>query len=403
MSPGEPVRLGRVDLTAAVLCLVPAVMVLGNAALVPALPRIRISLDLSVAQAALLITAFSGVAGIVIPFAGPLSDRWGRRPIIVAALVLYGVGAAVAAAAVLVPGAAWVMLIVGRAIQGVGAAGTQPIAWAVAGDLYRGSGRERVLGLIETANGLSKVVSPVLGALAAAWGWAGPFVMFAVVAWTGAAMAFVFIPRRARRPPPRPGEARAVRRAVLRLLPAVAGAFPAFMALFGLLTYLSEILETRHGLEGAMKGLVLAVPMMASAAVSLGVGLALGPLGHPLRIAATLAMTVEAAGFGLLAVFTRSPWFFIGLVAVGTGNGGLLPALNVMATGVVPERERGLVTALYGTFRFMGVALGPPLFGLLWPLNESLALAATAGLLLAGAATMWLGAPDGPVPASQRR
>ncbi len=392
MRSGTPHLMG-IDLTLVVLCLVPAVMVLGNAALIPALPGMRATLGLAPAQIALLITVFSGAAGVALPLAGPLSDRWGRKPVIVSALIIYGIGSGIATLAALWPSLTWVLLLAGRTVQGIGAAGTQPIAWAMAGDLYSGAVREKTLGLMETSNGLSKVVSPILGAVVAAQSWVGPFILFTVVAWAGAVAAAAFLPRRTRAQRPRPDYRAILGPNVRRFAPAVIAAFPAFMALFGLLTYLSEVLETRHGLVGASKGLVLALPLLVSAVVSLIAGLSLAPLGHPLRAAAALGLAVEGGGFILLLVLVGSPWFFAALVAVGAGNGLLLPALNTMATSSASQNERGLVTALYGTVRFVGVALGPLLFGIVWPVSEPLALGGTAALLLVGAAAMWLTTP----------
>ena len=61
--------------TIAILCLVPFIMVLGNSMLIPILPSIQKELHINIIQVSLLITVFSIPAGIVIPFAGMLSDR----------------------------------------------------------------------------------------------------------------------------------------------------------------------------------------------------------------------------------------------------------------------------------------------------------------------------------------
>ncbi|MDP3486675.1 MAG: MFS transporter, partial [Bacillota bacterium] len=49
----------------------------------------------------------------------------------------------------------------------------------------------------------------------------------------------------------------------------------------------------------------------------------------------------------------------------GIGSGLVLPAVNTLITGAAPREERGIITAFYGTIRFFGAALGPPIFGLL--------------------------------------
>ena len=76
----------------ALLCGVPFVMVLGNSMLIPVFPQMKKAMDLTQFQVGLIVTFFSVPAGILIPLAGFLSDRLGRKPIMVPALFIYGLG-----------------------------------------------------------------------------------------------------------------------------------------------------------------------------------------------------------------------------------------------------------------------------------------------------------------------
>src|SRR5699024_6212452 len=71
---------------------------------------------------------------------------------------------------------AW--LIVGRIVEGIGAAGTAPIAMALAGDLFKGGEQSSVLGIIEASNGFGKVLSPILGSLFGLLVWYSVFFAF---------------------------------------------------------------------------------------------------------------------------------------------------------------------------------------------------------------------------------
>lgn len=126
---------------------VPFIMVLGNSMLIPVLPDIRNALNLTSVQVSLLITLFSVPAGLIIPLAGLLSDRYGRKIVIISGLFLYGLGGVIAAASsVLMGQMAFSGILAGRILQGLGAAGTAPIAMALCGDLFQGKERSRSLG-----------------------------------------------------------------------------------------------------------------------------------------------------------------------------------------------------------------------------------------------------------------
>nr|WP_254611387.1 MFS transporter [Paenibacillus sp. JMULE4] len=155
---------------------VPLVLVLGNSMLVPILPDMQERLGISQFQSSLVITLFSVTAGLVIPLSGYLSDRFSRKAIMIPSLIIYGAAGVLAGF-----GAVWnsyTVIIIARAIQGLGAAGTAPIAMALAGDMYKEATESKALGLTEASNGAGKVISPILGALLALWVWYAPFFAF---------------------------------------------------------------------------------------------------------------------------------------------------------------------------------------------------------------------------------
>lgn len=152
----------------AALATVPFIMVLGNSMLIPVLPQIGEALNLGQARVGLLITAFSLPAGLVIPWAGLLSDRVGRVTVIAPALILYGLGGLAAGLASVLVARPFLFILGARVVQGIGAGGTYQLALALAGDIFQSKERSKALGLLESANGLGKVVSPVAGAAAAA-------------------------------------------------------------------------------------------------------------------------------------------------------------------------------------------------------------------------------------------
>jgi ACDE family multidrug resistance protein len=178
----------------AVLCSVPFVMVLGNSMLIPVLPKIKSALDLSQIQTGLIITAFSVPAGLVILFVGILSDRIGRKEVISPALIIYGLGGAGAALAGAFLKKSYPIIIAARVVQGVGAAGTAPIAIALTGDIFQSEERSKAQGLLEASNGLGKVLSPVLGAGSGLLSWWAPFALYAAISIPAAIAVWALIP-----------------------------------------------------------------------------------------------------------------------------------------------------------------------------------------------------------------
>jgi ACDE family multidrug resistance protein len=171
---------------------IPLIMVLGNSMLIPVLPTISSVLGVSSFQVSLLITLFSIPAAIVIPIAGILSDRIGRKKVILISLILYGVGGLLAGIASVWKGGSYGFLLAARIIQGIGAAGTAPIAMVLVSDLYTKENRSKALGIIEASNAMGKVLSPILGSLIALITWYAMFFAFPLLC-VPAAIALWFL------------------------------------------------------------------------------------------------------------------------------------------------------------------------------------------------------------------
>lgn len=391
-----------------VLCGVPFVMVLGNSMLIPVLPAMRAALGVGRAESGLAITAFSVPAGVAIVLAGYLADRYGRKAVLVPALVLYALGGVLAfVAALMLKQAAFPWVLVGRVIQGIGAAGTQPVALAMAGDIFQSSERAKALGLLESANGLGKLLSPILGSALGLLGWYTVFAGYALFTLPIAAAVFLLTREPVQRGPwrtsPPPGEyfyrvAAVFRRKAASLVAAFVAGTVALSVLFGILFYLSETLEAKYRLDGIPKGGVLAVPVAAMSLTSY-------LTGHRLTRSLGLLKPAVVAGLALGAAGSLAiPWlggarpqpgagdwiFFAGIVVLGVGTGLVLPALNTLITSAVAEEERGMVTALYSATRFFGVALGPPVYGLLMGRDRALPFYFSAACLGAAAAACLL-------------
>lgn len=355
---------------------VPLVLVLGNSMLVPILPELQEQLGVSKFQSSLIITLFSFTAGIFIPVSGYLSDRFSRKGIMIPSLIVYGAAGILAGF-----GAVWksyTIVIIARAIQGLGAAGTASIAMALAGDLYKGGTESKVLGLTEASNGTGKVVSPIIGSLLALIVWYAAFFAFPAFCLLSL-LAVMFLLKEPKKEQPAPKLKPYLHKigTILKekgrwLITAFFTGSLALFILFGVLFYLSDILEEPpYQIDGVMKGLVLAIPLLGMVVTSYTTGSNIKKNGTLMRWLMNIGMTLMVISLGTCIFFLgKNLYVLIGLLTLSSiGTGLLLPCLNTMITGSVEKEERGMITSIYNSLRFLGVAFGPPLFS--WMMDMS--------------------------------
>ncbi|CUJ87995.1 Sulfonamide resistance protein [Ruegeria denitrificans] len=155
--------------------------------MLPALPEIGAQLspdDINDAQ--LILTSFVLGMGIGTFFVGPLSDAFGRKPVIYVGSALYIVSAAVAWAS-----SSLELLLFARVAQGIGCAAPRVVAMAIIRDLYSGREMARIVSIAMMIFTLVPAVAPMLGAgMIAIAGWRGIFVSFILfsvitVIWLG--------------------------------------------------------------------------------------------------------------------------------------------------------------------------------------------------------------------------
>ena len=123
-------------------------------------------------------------------YAGPLSDRLGRRPILLGGLVVYMAGSFLAIVA-----DSYALLLVARAIQGFGAAGPRVVAVAVIRDRFVGRSMSQVLSFIMTVFIMLPMIAPAIGtAIAAVGSWPPIFAFLLAVGVATFAWVFVRLP-----------------------------------------------------------------------------------------------------------------------------------------------------------------------------------------------------------------
>lgn len=122
-----------------------------------------------------MMSVFTAPAIVIVPIAGILADRYGRKVVLVSSVTLFGLGGS----AIIFTTVFRVVLLF-RLVQGVGYAGINPILITSIGDLYSGGEEETAQGLRFTASGLSGAVFPLIAGVLVGFAWQYPFAMYAM-------------------------------------------------------------------------------------------------------------------------------------------------------------------------------------------------------------------------------
>lgn len=386
----------KLDLLA--LASVPLIMTLGNSMLIPVLPVIEKRLQISSLQVSMIITVYSIFAIFLIPIAGYLSDRFGRKKIIIPSLLLAAVGGALTGwASWQMANPFWVILI-GRAIQGIGSAGAMPVVMPCVGDMFKDEQEiTKGLGLIETANTFGKVLSPILGASLAAMIWFLPFWFIPILCLISILLVIflVKVPKN-----DSSSESEQKKKSITQFLKDlkktlkenigwlmaifILGAI-IMLVLFGVLFYLSTILEERYHIVNTKKGLVMAIPLLALSISSFVAGKKVGNNKIVMKWSAFFGFLLLTCSFIILFFNTSLFSILLTLVLGGIGIGAALPSLDALITEGIEKEERGTITSLYSSMRFVGVAAGPPLYTLLMKWSDMAVFQTSLGVSAVGA------------------
>ncbi len=377
----EVCRLGKKDEnnTVSKMCIIsissiPLVMTLGNSMLIPVLPILEKKVDISSFQSSMIITSYSIAAIILIPVAGYLSDRLGRKKIILPCLLLALIGGLIAGFASWKMENPYTTIIIGRILQGMGAAGAMPIVLPLVGDLFKDDSEKTssTLGIIETSNTLGKVLSPIIGSAIAAILWFFPFFSISIFSAIAFVLIFFFVkvPKGDNEEPDKIKEflskVKETFKAEGKWLTSVFlnGIFAMFV-LFGVLFYLSEILEKIHDIKGVKKGFVLAIPLLFLCISSFLTGRKIEGKLKTIKRIMIISLIISSASVVFIG-FVKEQLILLLIVTsiLGIAIGAILPVLDTIITENIKKEERGTISSFYSSARFIGVAAGPPMLSL---------------------------------------
>ena len=392
-----------------VLFLTVFVSLIGFGIIIPLLPFYAQTFGASPTTIGLLFASFSVAQFIAAPVLGELSDRWGRRPILIFSLL-----GTVLSFALLAMAHSITMLFIARIVDGL-SGGNITTARAYIADVTPVEDRAKRYGLIGAAFGLGFIFGPALGALFAHISYTAPIWAAAAVSAIAALLAFLWLPEPERHvsegevPPWWRALGDLMSRPGLRSILVVDlgywftfSVYQTTFALFG---------QRRFGWDAPHIGYVLATFAAFGVMVQVSV---VGRVSRALGDRGTLVAGLGLAALGLAcAALARTvPMFIAALAPAALGMGLASPTLLSLISTSVPRGEQGLAQGAAGALESLGRTAGP-VFGnsMLQHFGEGSAYGAGAVVLLttmaiaattASATPSAASPPSPPAPAADR-
>jgi MFS transporter, DHA1 family, multidrug resistance protein len=355
------------------------------------LPSIGRLLDAPTSQVQLTISAYLIGFAIAQVFYGPLSDRHGRRPVLIAALGIYLLATLACALAFSIE-----TLVAARFVQAVGGSGASVLARAVVRDMYEGTRVGRELARMAAIMALAPLAAPLIGGvLETAFGWRSNFVMlfcFGGAAWI---MVRLLLPETVRQRAPEPVSIGSTLRSYRRFLADTGFVIHLGIAtccLCGLFAWISSgafVLQDIYGLSPLAFGFAFAIGSsgyMAGTSIAAHFVMRWGS-GRTMRFG-TAAMALGGLTMVAMLAFTsHGAWGVIaaiGLYMIGMG----MTLAQAQAGALLPYPDRaGAASSLLGfvtqtSSAVVGAILGHVLGPTAWPLAIAIVIAGSLSLLL---------------------
>ncbi len=360
--------------------------VIGFGIVIPILPFYATELGASPAVVTFLFASYSLCSFFSSPLLGAVSDKIGRRPVLILSIASTAIGWFVFASASVIP-----ILFLGRIIDGA-AAGNFSIAQSYLVDISESEQERTVnLGLIGAMFGIGFMLGPIIGGALAKISHAAPFYFTAGLATINAIMAFFFLPethkaRDAEKQlslnPLRPLQ-RAIRDKGLRPLYAT-------WVMFGLAnvtaqTVFSLFVSKEFGFDAFVTGLTF---------TGMGVIVAINQAVLLKRVwlkyfrepsLEKIMLWVLIIGVGLIA--TKSLWFFLlATLFLGTGQSVFRVVLTSEVAGTADPQSKGEKLGMLSSLMSICMVLGPVFSGPLFEMNDVYPYYLAALYLVAGLA-----------------
>jgi len=371
-----------------ILFLIVFIDLLGFGIMIPMLPFFARSFGANATEIGALMFVYSFMQIFVAPVWGNLSDRFGRRPILLITIL----GQSIALIWAGFASTYWILIIT-RIFAGI-FAGNISTASAYMADITKPEERAKGMGLIGAAFGLGFVFGPALGGLVIPYGYEWPSLLAGTIAGLNFILAFFILKEPLKNTIQRKANRKRFRlRDVSQVLEQPKYFFPIFV--FFLVTLALVQLEITFGLfvldrfhyDERQAGLLLALLGIVMAVVQGGL---IGKLTKAFSEEILIYFGLIFVGLGLVILISSHS--FIGLIfsllALALGFSLTSPCLSALTSKAAHQDEQGKVLGIYQSGSAMARVLGPMLAGVLY--DQSIIRPMIVGVLLVmGAFSLW--------------
>ena len=340
------------------------VVAVGFGIVIPTFPFLVRELGASTFQLGLLTTVYALMQFLFAPVWGSLSDRYGRKRILIAGMAGFGVSYLLMGV-----GTSYPHLLLARVLGGILSSATLPTAMAFAADVSSEEERGRAMGRMGAALSLGFVFGPTIGGALAPLGVRAPFYVGGAVALLNCLLAIAILKEPTRREIRRPsGRTSGFQNIRLALTSGLAPLFLLILASMfsnsSMFTILPLFLADKMGGDATMAGMVFTVQGATAAVFQwfiLGITLRLwGEEGTVLR-----ALVITAVGFLALSLAPNPSMVIAAVIVIASGSALSRPIL----TSLVSKRTtmmQGSTMGMQTSFDSMGRMLGPMWAGFIY-------------------------------------
>ncbi len=327
----------------------------------PVLPRIAEALSITAGQANLLIVVFTMPGIVLAPFFGIASDRFGRKNVLIPALLIFGICGTAAGFT-----ESFSLLLILRFFQGAGAASLGSINQTIIGDIFPGRDRVTAMGYNSSVLSVGTMLYPSIGGAVAMFGWHYPFFL-AAMAFPVSILVIIGLDYNE---PVKNGKIGDYLKQSFKLMKKkdiislYIGTLAAFILLYGiLLAFFPFYMKNHFHASPLIIGLAMSTSSIGAIIGSFNLGKLAGIFSSKKLLVS--AYLIYPAALTIAYFMPTILLFIIPVFFYGFANGILIPNIQTQISILAPDEYRGAFMSINSSVLRLGQTIGPLLSGII--------------------------------------